>query len=349
MSDPDFGCEHCAAKAPQCKIHCTYAFLVGVSGAASFLSWKEGWHGDNGALFYMSADPAAVERHIFAALGYAYEGVDKDAGGTAEVLRERIIASINAGRPVLGYGVVGPPEPALITGYDESGEVLVGWSFFQNMPEFSTGVEFEPSGCFRKRDWYKDTQYLILIGEKTATPPLRQTYEQALRWMVEVARNPMSKLDPQAPEWYRQRYNGLAAYQAWADQLLHDDEFAEAEEARLREMHEVHNNVVGGVAEARWYGSVFLAEATHHVHPRMAEGLLRAAACYAGEHELMWRVWDILGGNSSPSAHRKFADPALRRQLAALVLQARDKDAEATAQLEGALAEKGDHIWNPTA
>ena len=49
-----------------------------------------------------------------------------------------------------------PPEAAIVAGYDQGGHVLVGWSFFQQDPEFSAGLEFEPAGYFRKRDWITD-------------------------------------------------------------------------------------------------------------------------------------------------------------------------------------------------
>ena len=70
LGEEDYGCKHCLAQNPDCKVLCTYAYLVGVSGAASFLSWKGGWHGDNVAPTYMSADPKAPERRIFDAIGY---------------------------------------------------------------------------------------------------------------------------------------------------------------------------------------------------------------------------------------------------------------------------------------
>lgn len=37
--------------------------------------------------------------------------------------------------PVIAIGVVGPPEPCIVAGYDKGGEVLIGWSFFQDRPE----------------------------------------------------------------------------------------------------------------------------------------------------------------------------------------------------------------------
>jgi len=63
-----------------------------------------------------------------------------------------------------------------------------------------------------------------------------------------------------------------------------------------------------------------------------------AAALYAGEHDLMWKVWDLAGGNGNPQAHTFMPDPAIRRQMADLVLQARQKDVEAANCIEQALA-----------
>jgi hypothetical protein len=31
----------------------------------------------------------------------------------------------------------------------------------------------------------------------------------------------------------------------------------------------------------------------NHIHHDMIEPLLHAAACYAGEHALMWQSWDL--------------------------------------------------------
>ncbi|MBN1454597.1 MAG: hypothetical protein JW963_26505 [Anaerolineales bacterium] len=348
LGEEDYGCKHCPVRGQACKVFCTYSFLVGVSGAAAFLSWKEGWHGDNMALLYMSDDAGAVERHIFEAIGYAYEAVMKEDGRDNEaVFRQRIIESLDRGMPVLGYGVIGPPEPSIITGYDEGGDVLIGWSFFQNFPEVNAGVEFEPGvaeqhGYFRKRDWFKDTENLLIIGEKQPKPSLPEVSRDALRWLIKVARTPMVRPEPDAPEWYRNRYNGLAAYAAWADHLLRDAEWPADDEATLRAHHQIHNDAIGALAEARWYGSIFLAEITEHFaagpnHRGTAEHILHAAACYTAEHDLMWLIWDLAGGIDNPDAFRAMADPAKRRAMADIVRQARDKDAEAIQHLELAL------------
>jgi hypothetical protein len=104
----------------------------------------------------------------------------------------------------------------------------------------------------------------------------------------------------------------------------------------LRKRHRVHDMAVGTVAEGRWYAAQFLRQ-TALDEPAMA-GELQAAACYELEHDLMWEVWGLAGGHSNPEAYLRLAEPGTRRRIAAVILQARDKDVEAAAHLEAALA-----------
>ena len=339
-----FGCKHCLAQNPDCTVLCTYAFLVGVSGAASFLSWKEGWHGDNIAIFQMSADPAAPERRVFEAIGYEHEWVTKEEGRDNEALfRERIAESIGRGMPVLGYGVIGPPEPSIIAGYDEGGDVLIGWSFFEDAnTEREPATASQPAGYFRRRDWFESTACLLIVGERVERPSLQKTYREALGWMLQVTRTPMVRPEADAPEWYQQRHNGLAAYDAWAEHLLRDEAWPADDEAVLRAHHQVHNDAVGMVAEARWYGSAFLAEIVESFVAGpgtrgTAAEVLHAAACYAAEHDLMWEVWDLAGGIDNPDAHLAMADPAVRRAMVEIIRQARAQDVRAAEHVERAL------------
>jgi hypothetical protein len=43
---------------------------------------------------------------------------------------QNIISSIDAGIPVLSFGFIGLPECCIIAGYDDGGEVLLGWSYY---------------------------------------------------------------------------------------------------------------------------------------------------------------------------------------------------------------------------
>lgn len=335
LGEETYGCRTCRVRKPGCRIGCSYAFFIGVTGLASYLNWKPGWEGDNVEIMYMSDDPEAPFRRAFAATGYEYQiygcdGKESDHG----LFISKIAESLQNGRPVLSFGPIGPPESGLVTGYDEGGDVLIGWSFFQNFPEFSAGLTFEPTGEFRMRDWFEYPLgfSFLVIGEKRNPPTLKETYHQAIEWIIQVARTPIT---------FGDRANGLAAYDAWADHVLRDEDFP-ADDAVLRQRHNVHNNIVGMLAEARWYGSQFLAGLAESVddlvHRNAIEDLYQAAGLYAGEHALMWQVWDLVGGNGNPMAWQKFADPSVRRQIASVIRQARDKDARATDCLERVLA-----------
>ena len=83
------------------------------------LSWKPGWHLDNVALVHMSDDPVAPYDRAFESVGYEYEFLFPEESRDNEgYWRERIVESIrHKRRPVLAFGVVGPPECCLVTGY----------------------------------------------------------------------------------------------------------------------------------------------------------------------------------------------------------------------------------------
>ena len=206
--------------------------------------------------------------------------------------------------------------------------MLIGWNFFQSSPDWSSDVEYEPNGMFRKRNWFADTWSLILIGDKGEPPDRKQVYREALRWALDVMRTP-TRFD---------RRNGLAAYDAWAEHLLRDDDFATDDIAVLRDRFMTQHGAVSSVAEGRWYASVFLAQAA------LASGLnapelYAAASCCAAEHDLMWQIWGIVGGLGHDDEEvRQLVDPDARRQMVPIIHQARDKEMQAADHIEKALS-----------
>jgi hypothetical protein len=328
------GCRQTGLCDPAWRIGCGYAFLMGTTGAAFRLLWAPGWEGDNQASYLVSDDPSEVFHRGLASVGYECEVVcradlRKQRRDTEKQLRDRIVHSIrDLRRPVIAHGVIGPPEECIITGYDEGGKVLIGWNFFQGFPDLADPVEFEPCGYFRKRDWFSQTHGLVLIGERKDRPALKDAYREALAFALEVVRRPAR---------HDGRANGLAAYDFWAGHLLRDEEFVAHDQAALRRRHTAHDDAVGTVAEGRWYASLFLAEAAREMAPA-AEHLLTAAAHYAAEHALMWKIWDAVGGiGQGDDKALKFSQPATRRQIVSLIHQARDHDARAAECIDKAL------------
>jgi hypothetical protein len=217
----------------------------------------------------------------------------------------------------------------VVTGFDEGGDVLIGWSFFQQTEDFSSDVQFEPTGYFRKRNWYRDTDQVLVLGEKREGRPLREVFRDALEWAVELIRTPLVHND---------RASGLAAYQSWADAVLCDEEFADKRDDELLHRYMAHQDAAGTVAEGRWYAHNFLNKIQEDVPS--PEELTRAAACFDREHSLVWKIWGLVGGpGMSAETARRFADQDVRAKTADLILQARDADREAADLIETALAE----------
>jgi AraC-like DNA-binding protein len=308
------------------RLNGAFVEMMAASGMAFGLLWREGWHQDNAALMFI-ADPREVIRRAFQYAGYRYRIIQKRGRADDEaIMRARICAALDDGRPVLAFGVIGPPECCLITGYDDGGETLLGWNYFQNDKALAADVETEPCGYFRKRDWFSRTISAITIGEKVARQDTHERNRETLRWGIEIATT---------PEVYG-RCSGFSAYGAWADQLLCDEDFESDDVDVLKQRQQVHDVAVGNVAECRWYASMFLNEMAR-AEPAIAGDLQAAAREYDQEHTLMWRVWGLVGGNGNPHAHLKLAEPETRRRIAAVIREARTCDERAVMSLERAL------------
>lgn len=343
LGDPQVGCRCLRAfgREGDWQLGCSYALHVVTSGIGFQQLWLPGdWeYADD--VTRLTPEPAGPYRHALEAMGYPYEILvnpgAKNApaflaplGAAADeaTLRARIAASLAAGRPVVALGVLGPPEAGLVTGYDEGGDVLIGWSFFQQMPEFGAGLEFEPSGEYRARGWFANTPAIILLGEAGERPRLKDSLRAAYLRAVELVRT-------EEMNGYR---GGLAALDAWAEAVADDANWPAGDMATLRTRYARHTNLVGAVAEGRWYAAVAIAgHAVTEDRPAPVEHLLAAAACYARIHRLMWDVWACAGGIGDDDAKvARGTTPEARRRIAALLREARAVDDNAAEHLERA-------------
>lgn len=217
-----------------------YARLMARSGAAFRLMGNTThWDGGNVDILCMREDVTEPLRRALAAAGRSFALVCK-AGKEGHYLAEHaqdgalaiktggredfvklVTREIDAGRPVIGYGIIGPPEACLITGYRETGEALLGWNFFPDMPEWAAGVTTEPCGYFVRRGWFEHAEILAVmaVGQPVAT----LAGQEALRDCLEFALTVM-----QTPRVFNHA-GGFTAFAAWAAALLRESEFPKDE------------------------------------------------------------------------------------------------------------------------
>ncbi len=212
-----------------------YQQFITVSGMTFQLLWHETLCPSS---FDLTIGIEAVGR-AFAWAGYDYRIVRPDQT-SYEAMKAEIVASIDRNKPVLAFGVIGPPECSLIAGYDQAGEVLLGWSHFQVIAP----SEEEPNGMFRQADWQKNLYFLVFPGEKTA---------RRLK-LSDVLAYGLSILEQRKVEDY---LAGQAAYDAWIDLIATAADF---DDASLKMRYQFQRNLLFSNAEARSWAADFLRE-----------------------------------------------------------------------------------------
>jgi hypothetical protein len=300
-----------------------YHAVMGASGAAfRFTINPEQWDFGNYSIRNIAADANEPVRRAFAATGYACE---LRAKGTRQEDVTAIMDSIDRGFPVLAYSVVGPSDYCIITGYDDGGEVLMGWSTYQDIRD-DHNIPHDATGYFRKPGWHDNLRGYVLIGEKGDIPPARAVTLDALRWAAHLMRTPSAG----------HLCTGLAALKLWADEMVDERYFAGLDQGALGWRY-VSATINITMLRDHTSAEPFLRQAAEVV-PDFQPELSSAADCYARMRVLRDRMDDVIDDRFTEKAMKAFGDPDARKAFAGLILQIRDVEAEALAHVEHLLA-----------
>jgi len=308
----------------------TKEYMMGISGGAFQTYWEIPWGAANCDLLLIGDEPV---RRTFDALGYEYEVVPGGAQtNTKETLRKRIVDSIDDGHPVLAIGIVGPPECCVISGYSEGGDVLYGWSYYQGEEDTKT--------YFRTDKWYENCYGLILIGDKKPKPSKSEILLNTLVWAIKLAREPEFVLWglPDIPA-NRRCKSGFAAFDAFADALLRDDDFP-ADKPDVLSFHcnmPIKNDVVFLMECKRTSAARFLNIMSQEGLPGSDE-LRKAAEAYTQEAQA-WHKATVIVPGTGGIPYQRIVDSQLRRELSSLVREAKIHEERAVEHLDKALKE----------
>jgi hypothetical protein len=319
--------------------HAVHVWYMGITGTGFRSAWQPP-RGGLGAscVFNISEDPMEPLRRGFNAAGWRTKllprpslvpslGLEQTSDTSREEMLAAIRDSLERGLPVVALGVVGPPEPGLITGYDDGGDTLIGWSFFQDHCADDPTVSFEPNGMYRKRDWYGTTLGVMPITERGPAPSARESAIDALRFGLKVM----------GTQQVRGLPTGQAALEAWGGCLKDPDQHSLDRPEELRQAHEAHWFSVGRLAEARAWCGGFLDRVSGTI-PELDAPLSDAAGCCYDIHDICWAIWQFTVEDRWP--HRsdaRFADPGTRCRMEALLRICQKLDGIAAGGLERAL------------
>jgi hypothetical protein len=301
-----------------------YYRVMGASGAAfRFTIAPTQWEFGSYSIRNISPDAYAPIRRAFEAAGYTC--TIHERGAYADDL-SRIKASLESGVPVLAFGVVGPSDCSIITGYDEDGAVLMGWSTYQDIPD-DHNIPHDATGYFRKPGWHANTPATILVGEKItlASQDLRALYLDSMRWAVTLMR--MSGMD----HWV----TGLSGLQVWADEMTDEQYFPIGDEETLGQRYvsaAINMTMLRDHCLAEPYLR-HIAEAVPEFQPELSQAIEH----YGEVRRIRDGMDNLIGDNFSEQAMKAIAVPKIRREYAESILRIRDAEEQAVSQLEGLL------------
>ncbi|XMB85828.1 hypothetical protein RJG79_10525 [Mycoplasmatota bacterium WC44] len=190
-----------------------YDYVCAISGCAfrtsfSMLSSAKWNHGN----YHVIHTPMIIE-HTFKMFGYK---ISHHIRGDYEHDKKLITDSIDRGMPVITIeGVINCSDACIISGYDNDGDVLLGYNPFMNVDE-DHDEEPDNTGYFRKSDWHngffnEGSKGRILIIEGKFEKPSK---DEILRETLGLIKQLIEKENISLGQ-----YNGLAAHKAFANAL----------------------------------------------------------------------------------------------------------------------------------
>lgn len=188
-----------------------YDYVCAVSGCAFRTSFSyTGWNHGN---YHVINAPSIID-HTFKMLGYK---VTHHTRGEYDDDKNFIMNSIGKGIPVITLeGVINCSDACIISGYDNDGDVLLGYSPFMDIPD-DHNEQHDETGYFRKSNWHEgfcahgSQLRIITIDEKCEKPSADEIFKETLKSAVHLIK---SKTIVSG------QHNGIEAHKAFANALL---------------------------------------------------------------------------------------------------------------------------------
>ncbi len=306
-----------------------YFFTMVSSGAAFRFVWNENaWDLSNVDIFHTFRETNDVYRVGANALGREFSFLGRTPDTAKEDFIEFIKQHIDEGYPCIALGIIGPPEPCIITGYRKNGEELLGWNFFQNDPEFATAVEIDESGYFVSRNWWEntDTQAVMCMGPLAGQ---KLTAE-------EILANAVTVLTGRSEHGYSK---GLEAYGAWQRALREEKSFAVGGNySLLFEKLLCVTDAVNCLGDGRSCAAAYFRKLAKEPGNRGKE-YRRIADAFERCAGTVWEIASLLGDASDMNGRlEKLADPEVRESICAKIGIAARADAEAYAGMKAVIS-----------
>jgi AraC-like DNA-binding protein len=299
-----------------------YTQIMAASGAAFRQRFDaDGWNMGASDIRFIYREHIKPFELAYLSAGRSYNICEEpDKSKAKDTYLEIIKSELDCGRPLIALGVVGPPEACIVTGYQNGGRTLLGWSLFQGDGPFDEDVEIHEAGYFIRGNWWENTEAIMSIGEEIGTlTPVKEILENALVIMLEE--------NIETCNGSHIFHGGQAAYEAWAKTVEDDAGYAEGTNMIAASVsHEEQESMLweGRSNAAAYIGS--LAEQ----YPALAHELAECARLLKSASECVSKMQTARDGQGQDEkVLNKFKERQAREQIAAFIREAAayEKDA----------------------
>lgn len=299
----------------------SYAYIMAATGAAFRLVWnREHWDFSNIDIYHTLKESNDIYQYGAKALGREFSFLGREEGTSKEEFSTYIKTAVANGYPVIALGVIGPPEPCVVAGFDVDGDVVMGWNFFQNDPEFSTAVSIMDNGYFKCGTWWEntDTQAVMCIGEKK---DIQYTNKEIVKMALNI-------MEPREENTY---VKGTGAYQAWKDMLLQEKWFENGSTFdKLFSKLLVQNDAMTCLQDGRKWAAKYFKELANQYEDSEKTFCMDIANSFdkvssiAGEMKSLIGDWD-----DTEKMQKNFGSRLIRQKLGELIDVAGKEDRQA--------------------
>ncbi|MBI9014787.1 MAG: helix-turn-helix domain-containing protein [Clostridiales bacterium] len=306
-----------------------YTYLMAAMGAAFRLRWnKDYWDGGNVDVLNIYEKQYDVFTHAFDASNRDFSLLTRD-NSTKEDFKAFIIKEIDAGRPVIALGIIGPPEAGIITGYDNNGDTVLGWNCFQENKEVASDVTFHDCGYYITSSWWDnpETAALVSIGEKKTE---NVTYKEILKNAIHILSTNQITVQDGSGKARDVFACGQAAYELWAASILDESQFSQNLIMPLKiEKLMCQGDAQAMVGEGRSYAACFL-EWIGKNNTTVQKQCSDAASHFRKSAACAIKMYELRGGfQQSAEVLDNFMRRDVREKTAEMIMEAKDNEKKA--------------------
>lgn len=303
----------------------SYAYIMAATGAAFRLVWnQETWDLSNIDIYHTLNESNEIYQYGAKALGREFSFLGRDEDTTKENFMSFIKSNISKGYPVIALGIIGPPEPCIVAGYEDNGKTVMGWNFFQEDPEFSSTIKTMDNGYFCCDNWWEntDTQAVMCIGCIT-----EQSYND--KNIIKTA----SKIMKARKEYSYAK--GIMAYDAWKNMLIDEKWFESTAFDSLFSKLLVQNDAMVCINDGRYWGSKYFEELSKKCGETEKKICKKIVKNFYQVSSIAKNMMSLIGDWSDTEAMiQNFGNRTIREELCKLIDEAKKEDTIALKNIE---------------